>query len=257
MINEYLRPASLGEAVALLSEENVIRKPLAGGTTISRQQGDQFGVVDLQNTGLDYIHAQGNILRVGATARLDQLLDQPDVHPEIKRAIKIDAGQNTLNMATLGGWLISSDGRSLLSTVLLALNLSMVWEPNSKEIQMGDWLPLRSKKQPGVLLKETLWSTRTKLSFNYIARSPKDRPTVIVAIGQWGSGRTRVALGGFGKSPIIAMDGPDSVGVDIACRDAYYEAGDQWASAEYRREVASTLAVRCLKQIEATKKSEG
>jgi hypothetical protein len=89
-----------------------------------------------------------------------------------------------------------------------------------------------------------------------VARSPKDRPILIVAVTQWGSGRTRVALGGFGDAPIIAMDGPDSSGVDLASRDAYYEAEDQWATAQYRREVAAKIALRCLKHLEAAKESE-
>ncbi len=79
---------------------------------------------------------------------------------------------------------------------------------------------------------------------------------MIVAVAQWGSGRTRVALGGFGPAPIIAMDGPEGQGADVACRDAYFEAGDAWASAAYRREVAPKLAVRCLERIDAMKGSE-
>jgi len=52
------------------------------------------------------------------------------------------------------------------------------------------------------------------------------------------------------------MDGPEENGVDVASRDAYYDAGDQWASALYRREVASKLALRCLERINQTKESE-
>jgi len=52
------------------------------------------------------------------------------------------------------------------------------------------------------------------------------------------------------------MDGPEEGGVDAASRDAYYDAEDQWASALYRREVASKLALRCLERINETKESE-
>ena len=79
---------------------------------------------------------------------------------------------------------------------------------------------------------------------------------MIVAVAKWGSGRTRVALGGFGQAPIIAVDGMGGTGVDIASRDACFEAGDQWASAEYRREVAAKLALRCVERLETNQESE-
>jgi hypothetical protein len=44
----------------------------------------------------------------------------------------------------------------------------------------------------------------------------------------------------------MIFDGPDSAGAEIVARDAYSEAGDEWASAEYRSDTAETLVVRCL-----------
>jgi hypothetical protein len=53
-------------------------------------------------------------------------------------------------------------------------------------------------------------------------------------------------LGGYGKSPLLAMDGTEADGLDSAARNAYHEANDEWASADYRMDVAATLAKRCL-----------
>ena len=256
MIGEYFRPTSLEEAVTLLTEEAKDRKPLGGGTSLSRQQAGKFGVVDLQMTGLDRIEKRGQRIMAGAMVSLSDLLEHPEVHPEIKRAIKIDASENIRNRASLGGWLVSGDGRSILSTVLLALDTTLSWEPDGKRVRMGNWLPLREEESPGVLITEAEWWMRPHLVFEYVARSPKDRPILIVAAAQWGSGRTRIALGGYGRTPIIAMDGPEDRGVDVASRDAYTEADDQWATGLYRREVAARLALRCLDRIDALKESE-
>ena len=49
------------------------------------------------------------------------------------------------------------------------------------------------------------------------------------------------------------LDGPDANGAESAARDAYSKAGDQWASAEYRAEVAAALVLRCLNQISESK----
>jgi len=256
MIGEYLRPTSIEEAVRLLTDPDQDRKPLGGGTSLSRQQAGQFGVVDLQMAGLDQVEKRGQRIMAGAMVRLSALLDHPDVHPEIKRAIKIDASENIRNMATLGGWLVSSDARSIFSTVLLALDTTLTWEPEGHRVRMGNWLPLREEEEPGALMTEVEWWMRPHLVFEYVARSPKDRPILIVAAAQWGSGRTRIALGGYGKTPIIAMDGPEDRGVDAASRDAYAESDDQWATERYRREVAAKLALRCLDRIDAIKESE-
>jgi CO/xanthine dehydrogenase FAD-binding subunit len=65
-------------------------------------------------------------------------------------------------------------------------------------------------------------------------------------VARWASGRTRLALGGYGKIPTLAMDGTEADGIDSAARNAFHEANDEWASAEYRLDVAATLAKRCL-----------
>ncbi|HAF48412.1 MAG TPA: hypothetical protein DCL08_04115 [Anaerolineaceae bacterium] len=256
MIEKYFRPQSVDEALELLTDSKKGLKPLGGGTSISRQRHDYQGVVDLQETGLDQIKIQGQRIQVGAMVRLNDLVGHPDIHPEIQRAIMIDASENICNIATLGGWLVSSTGRSITSCVLLALDTTLTWEPGNNRVRMGNWLPLRDINPPGILITEAEWWLRPHLAFEYVARSPKDKPILIAAVAQWGSGRTRVVLGGYGVMPIVAMDGPNAMGVDAACRDAYSEAEDEWASGQYRMNVAAKLALRCLDRIDAIKESE-
>jgi hypothetical protein len=86
------------------------------------------------------------------------------------------------------------------------------------------------------------------LRFEMVARSPMDRPVVCAAVASWPSGRTRVALGGYGKAPILAMDGPEPVGAAVAAREAYRFAEDEWAGADYRMEVAGKLVGRMVAQ---------
>jgi CO/xanthine dehydrogenase FAD-binding subunit len=85
-----------------------------------------------------------------------------------------------------------------------------------------------------------------RLSYEYVARSPADQPIVCVAAAVWPSGRTRIALGGYGAAPVLAFDGSEAEGAQVAVQSAYSQAEDEWASAEYRREVASILARRCI-----------
>jgi hypothetical protein len=46
------------------------------------------------------------------------------------------------------------------------------------------------------------------------------------------------------------LDAPEAGGVEHAVRNITDEAGDQWGSAEYRQDVAVTLAKRAIEKIE-------
>jgi CO/xanthine dehydrogenase FAD-binding subunit len=48
---------------------------------------------------------------------------------------------------------------------------------------------------------------------------------------------------------MLAMDGTDSDDLATAAKNAYHEATDEYASAEYRMDVAATLAKRCLENL--------
>jgi CO/xanthine dehydrogenase FAD-binding subunit len=139
--------------------------------------------------------------------------------------------------------------------VLLALDAKIEFRDSiadSRVSNIGEFLPLR----PGGLITSISLPLNVKLAFDYISRTPADKPIVCTALAQWNSGRLRLGLGGYGKSPLLAMDGteaedtsaPDSIlhAVQAAARNAFHEAADEWASAEYRMDAAATLAKRCL-----------
>jgi CO/xanthine dehydrogenase FAD-binding subunit len=107
---------------------------------------------------------------------------------------------------------------------------------------LGAYLPLR----PQGLITSIIIPLNVKFAFESLGRTPADRPIVCAALAQWPSGRTRLAIGGFGKSPAMAMDGTEAEGAAEAARNACHEAVDAFASAQYRMDVAATLAGRCL-----------
>ena len=250
MITAYHRPKTLEEALSLLSQPN--RIPLGGGTLLSRPQSDSVEVVDLQSLGLDSIKKSGNNLEIGATVTLQQLLEFEYCPDALKSALKLEAPLNLRNAATVAGTLVSCDGRSTFATVILALDakIEQTILDNSKiETRLsniGEFIPLRPR---GLITSITI-PLNVKLAFDYVSRTPADKPIVCAALVQWNSGRTRLALGGYGKSPILAMDGTEPEGLEAAARNAFHEATDEWASAEYRMDVAATLAKRCLENIQ-------
>ncbi len=251
MIKTYHRPKTLEEALSLLARPDTL--PLGGGTLVNSPafKDKDIAVVDLQSLGLDTVQATGHTLEIGATVTLQRLLSESGLPPGLLQAIKLEAPLNLRNQATVAGALVAADGRSTFATALLAMDakIEKAILVNSKieyrVSNIGDFLPLKS---PGLVTK-TILPTNANFAFETVSRTPADKPIVCAALCQWPGGRTRLALGGWGKSPLLAMDGLEPDGLDSAARNAYHEAADDFASAEYRMDAAATLAKRCLQMI--------
>jgi len=244
MIATYHRPQTLDEALTLLAQPNTF--PLGGGTLLSQRTDDSVQAVDLQSLGLDSINKKGNDLEIGATATLQSLLENQNCPEALKAAIKLEAPINIRNSATVAGTLVSSDGRSPFAASLLAMDAKITLvSGQSSVVSVGEFLPLR----PHGLITSITIPLNTKFAFEFVSRTPADKPIICAALTQWSSGRTRLTLGGYGKSPLLAMDGTEAEGLDAAARNAYHEANDEWASAEYRMDVAAVLAKRCLESL--------
>src|SRR5215204_3866666 len=248
MITNYHRPQTLDEALTLLTQPDTL--PLGGGTLLaSRKPGtDSIQVVDLQALGLNFLTKNGNNLELGATLTLQALLESEHCPAALKSALKLEAPLNIRNTATVAGTLVSGDGRSTFASVLFALDAKLDTQLSAEESQVstiGEFLPIR----PRGLITSVSIPLNAKVAFDYVSRTPADKPIVCAALAQWNSGRTRLVLGGYGRNPLLAMDGTEADGVETAASNALHEATDDYASAEYRMDVAATLAKRCLESI--------
>lgn len=249
MIAQYHRPESLEEALALLERPNTV--PLGGGTLLSRPGPDSIEVVDLQRLGLDSLHVNGNELQIGATCRLQALIESAEIHAAVKQAVKLEAPLNLRNSASAAGTLAAADGRSTFAVMMLALDAKLdIYEGRAqKTLTCGEYLLTR----PKCLITSISISLNVNQAFEYISKTPADKPLVCAGMARWPSGRTRLTLGGYGANPLLGMDGAEGNdaaalvnAAQTAARSAFHEARDEFASAEYRMEAAATLAKRCL-----------
>ncbi len=251
MIIEYQRPTTIPEALNLLAREQPLSFALGGGTHINRGIDLEYAVVDLQALGLGTITESGNLLRVGATATLQDLLEFKGLPEDVYQSIKHESTTNLRQMATIAGTLVTSNGRSPLATMLLAMDASLevlALKNDPVQERLGDWLPTRDTNERGEIISAISIPININVAYESIARTPADLPIVCAAFAHWHSGRTRLSLGGWGKAPMLAMDGSEADGLEHAARSAYSHAEDEWASAEYRQEMAGILALRCNKK---------
>jgi CO/xanthine dehydrogenase FAD-binding subunit len=242
---KYLRPKTLDEALDQLASGVA----LGGGTTLAPRRHSLDTVVDLQDLGLSDLEVSGGKVVAGAGCTLQQIVEaEGTIAEELAEACRREAGWNLRNMATLAGAVLACDGRSPLATALLAMGARAVLA-GGETIDLDDLLD-RRPLSAGTLVTALQWKTKATLRYEQVARSPADRPLVAAAVGHSDGSAYRVVLAGFGARPIRvpraekALAGEDPRAAGEAAAEAYAQAGDVWASAEYRSHVAAVLVRR-------------
>jgi CO/xanthine dehydrogenase FAD-binding subunit len=278
MILSYQRPATIQEALILLNRPEIPSRPMGGGTILNRPGQDDFEVVDLQALGLDRIEQKGSRLQIGACVTLQSFLEYAQQFLKSSEAGSQAAGPwqalvdvtrreapiNIRQVATVAGTLVASTGRSGFTAAMMALDADLglnaiseieigITESSSVEVPVtfeamgiGSLLPLRSDLLLRRLITEINIPLNVRLGYAAVSRTPADFPLIMAATATWPSGRRRVVVGGFGPAPALVFDGMESNGADIAARSACLASGDDWASAEYRMEMAGILVRRLL-----------
>lgn len=246
----YYRPESMEEAIELLAEG----VPLGGGTALAPIRRSLQAVIDLDRLGLDGILFDAGVVQIGAAAKLQALIDPEIALPDgLKRACRFEAGWNLRNMATVGGTIMSADARSPLLLVLLALGTQVHVHGKDTSFPLDEILDRRVKDERPFLITQISFEEPGKLSYEYVARAPSDRPLVSAAASVSPEGDALlVAIGGFGERPhLIEVAGEDQPeGWMKLAGERYADAGDAFASAKYRSEVAAILVGRVVKEVQ-------
>ncbi len=244
---KYFRPKTIEEALTLL-EQGV---PLAGGTTLTPNRYRLDTVVDLQDLPLGALESKADMLEAGAGCTLQQIVEADALVPAaLADACRSEAAWNMRNMATLGGAVVTAAGGSTLAAALLALAAEVHSLPMDRWLALDEYLESRASETGHRLLTGFRWPSSSTLRFAKVGRSPADKPVILAAVGRAPEGAYRVVLGGWGPRPIRvpaaeeALAAGDAAGAGRAAAQACAAAGDAWASAEYRAEVAGVLVRR-------------
>jgi probable selenate reductase FAD-binding subunit len=234
------------EAVELLKKGI----PLAGGTEITPRRKDLQTVIDLSELGLDQIAVSEGAISIGATTKLQAILESNDLPQTLRDVCRLEAGWNLRNMATMGGAIKSADGRSPLVTVLLAMNPDVIYEPGGEKMPMDDFLDIRDQPQ---IIRKIEFDWPLDVYYEQVARSPRDFPLVSAALAKQdetnGESVVQISLGGLGQRPIRLK--LEKVSLEAAAgmaKKAFADADDAWASGEYRSHVAEVLVNRLIEK---------
>ena len=275
----YARPATVEEAVGLLSEHEGARA-LAGGQTLlnvmKQRAASPDVLVDLNDLDeLRTIAVSGSVLEVGAMATLTSLMRSSEV--EVTRPILAEvaatvADVQVRNRGTLGGNICVNDPTNHFPPLLVALDASMAILGTQGErtvsaeeffvgvfetaVREGELLTRISIPAGGKGTGDGMAGVTLGAHGTYIANAAAS-----VKDGSW-----RVALGCVAAVPLRATSVEERLGggaVDEAAARAAVEGlggtldppSDVHASADYRRSLAETSVVRAV--LQAAERAKG
>jgi aerobic carbon-monoxide dehydrogenase medium subunit len=264
---EYVRPASVEEAIAALVEHGDDAKIMAGGHSLLPIMKLRLAmpavVIDISRIpGMSYVRVDGDEVAIGAGTRHHEL-EKNDVAKAEVPILPYVASQvgdpQVRHRGTIGGTVAHSDPASDLPTALLALGgTAVVQGPNGRRsIPLTEfWLGFfETALEPDEVIVE-LRVPRTGASgwgYEKFTRRENDWPIVAAAAVQG-----RVALANMAGSVVRATATEEALarGASIEEAAALADQGlepstDMHADAEYRRHLARLLTRRALEKAAA------
>lgn len=250
---EYVRPTTLEDALEALQDGVA----MSGGTYLTPMRETLERVVDLQDLGLDGISQRGPLMHAGATVSLEEFRRAVSASmPDLARACRVEAALNLRNGATLAGTIVAGDGRSALLCGLMALKPTIETAPGQKEISIEGLFEMM-KSRVRYLMVGISFEPPRAYTYHQVARSPFDLPILSVAAARFANKSYGIAVGGWGDRPRALADvahaleeGDLEKALEIGSK-AFQDAGDDWASSEYRASVGPALLRRALKGVMA------
>jgi carbon-monoxide dehydrogenase medium subunit len=262
----YARPASLGEAIGLLAENDGARA-LAGGQTLinvmKARAGSPDALIDLSRIDdLKGIELAGDgTLRIGAMATYTELVESSEARarPIIGEVCAQIADVQVRNRGTIGGNICTNDPTNHLPPLLVALDAQMTIHGadgertvSATEFFLGVYMTAVGQ---GELL--TTITVPAGRGDGFAAVTLGVEGTCIVSAAASVNGSARIALGCVDAVPVLLeLPSADADAVRAAVRDANLDPpSDVHASSEYRTHLAEVLAVRALEQASEKKGS--
>ena len=257
---EYARPASVQDALRLLSAHDGARA-LAGGQTLinvmKARAASPDVLVDLN--GLDDLRGidlgSDGTLTVGAMTTYTDIVESAEARarPILGEVCNQIADVQVRNRGTIGGNLCSNDPTNHLPPLMVALRATMtiVGAGGERQVPADDFFlgVYLTAVGPGELLTRISIPAGRSDGFASVPIG-RDGTCIVSAAASLDGGGARIAIGCVDAVPVLVT--PESAEPD-AVRGAVRGAGlqppsDVHASADYRRHLAEVLAVRAVGQ---------
>jgi carbon-monoxide dehydrogenase medium subunit len=254
---EYARPASVQEAVRLLSENDGARA-LAGGQTLVNVMKARAASPDLlvDLNGLDELKgidlASDGTLSLGSMVTYSEVIASAEARarPILGEVCAQIADVQVRNRGTVGGNVCSNDPTNHLPPLMVALGATMhIAGPNgdrtvpAEEFFLGVYMTAAG---PGELLTKITVPPGKSDGFASVTIG-KDGTCIVNAAASVNGG-VRIAIGCVDAIPVL-LEADSADGARAVVENANFDPpSDVHASADYRRRLAEVVALRATAQ---------
>lgn len=267
---EYLRPASLGELLAMMRQHGPAARLLAGGTDLlvrARKERDFTGgplvVIDLKRVAelrSDVIEFDRHV-RIGARAVMTDVIADARIvehFPALIEAAMVVGSVQIRNRATIAGNLCNASPAADTAPALLAYRacLNLVSEAGLRQLPIDDFFAGagRTVLAPGEIVESIDLPLPTEPTGGAFARLTRrhgvDLAIVNLCCVVRESGDMRMAFGAVGPRPFVVTSRQD-VALDDVLKHAS-PISDLRASKEYRMAMLPILARRAFNRAVAS-----
>ncbi len=271
---EWHEPRSLEEALSLRAEHGEEATVVAGGSFLGIVMNQRLFaptmLIALRSVpDLDYIEADGGILRLGAMTTHRAVERSPIVReawPSLAFTFSVVASPRVRNQATVGGVVADADYASDPPSMLAALGARVVARSarGEREIPMDEFIldHYETALEEDELVTELRIPRSEKRSVyrKFRSRSSEDRPCVSVAVAEESEGGLRVVVGAVAGRPqyfpeICDLARGERVSGELAAEigrcyaEEIESISDSRGSARYRRRVIAVEVRRALEDL--------
>jgi aerobic carbon-monoxide dehydrogenase medium subunit len=257
---EYARPATVDDAVRLLSAHDGARA-LAGGQTLTNVMKARAAAPDvlIDLNGLDELRtisrAGDGSLELGAMTTLSQLIRSSEVaeaRPIVGEVASQIADVQVRNRGTIGGNICSNDPTNHLPPLVAALGATMTIHSDdgertvtSDEFFVGVYM---TAVGPGELLTRITIPATDGAKDGFVSIPiGRDGTCIVNAAASVINGQARIGLGCVAATPLLVTSATGEAAVREAVRGAGLDPpSDVHASADYRKHLSEIVAIRAV-----------
>jgi putative selenate reductase FAD-binding subunit len=199
VIKEFLKPASVSEAIELKKSANSIW--FGGGTWINHPKRSSVDVtaVGFENLGINGIYKTGNHIQIGSATTIQEIIDSDLVPSVLKEASRFIYSRNIRNIATIGGNIGAGETDSALIPCLIALSASV--ETQEEGILSVEKYIAESNNS--LILSISITESGADYAVKKISRTASSSAIVTVAVGIYRKGSVI-------KEAVVVVGGVDS-----------------------------------------------